>query len=295
MATAEGAQRFGVVLISSASTRAEWVDKCRRAESLGYDVIAAPDHLNLLGPFPSAMLAAEVTERPRIGTYVLNACFHNSALLARDIATTDHFVEGRMELGVGTGYVEPEFTATKIPFGSPGSRVDRLEALLDDLETHFAHGDQPRSLQQPRPPLLIGGHGDRVLRLAARRAQIVSFTGAGFRPEYGRTALANAAEILQKVKLVRAEAGQRAAGLELNVLVKAVTLTQDRRSAAEAVRRYGPELTTDQLLEVPTLLIGTAQQIAEQVRQHSATFGITYFTVMEPAMEDFGKVIELLR
>lgn len=293
MATADGALRFGVVLISTADTRAAWVDKCRRAESLGYDVIAVPDHLNLLGPFPSAMLAAEATERPRIGTYVLNACFHNGALLARDVATTDHFTEGRLELGVGTGYVEAEFTATGIPFGTPGSRVDRLEALLDELETRFAHGGQPRPLQRPGPPLLIGGHGDRVLRLAARRADIVSLTGAAYRPEYGRTALVPADELLRKVKLVRAAAGT--AKRELNALVKAVTLTGDRRSAAEAVRRYGPDLSTDRLLELPALLLGTPAQIAEQIRAHAETFGITYFTVMEPALEDFGKVIEILR
>src|SRR5690606_14637547 len=122
--------------------------------------------------------------------------------------------------------------ATGIPFGTPGSRVDRLEALLDELETRFAHGGQPRPLQRPGPPLLIGGHGDRVLRLAARRADIVSLTGAAYRPEYGRTALVPADELLRKVKLVRAAAGT--AKRELNALVKAVTLTGDRRSAAEA-------------------------------------------------------------
>ncbi|MGI5274473.1 TIGR03621 family F420-dependent LLM class oxidoreductase [Nonomuraea sp. CA-218870] len=277
--------RFGVVLITEDCSGAEWTAKCRRAETLGYDVIAVPDHLNLLSPFPTAVLAAEATEKAVIGTYVLNAAFHHPVLLARDVTTTGALIGGRLELGLGTGYVRSEFAALGLS-DDPASRVRRLRRLVTGLDALLEHKG---------PPLMIGGHGDRVLRLAARRAEIVSFTGAPYRPEYGRTALVGADELLRRVEFVRAEAGPRAPRIELNVLSKATVLTRDRRAGVETVRRYAPDLTPERLLELPTLFVGTPAQIAEQVLRHRETHGLTYFTVMETAMEDFGAVIELLR
>jgi alkanesulfonate monooxygenase SsuD/methylene tetrahydromethanopterin reductase-like flavin-dependent oxidoreductase (luciferase family) len=95
--------RFGVALRTAASRR-EWTEKCRKAEDLGYDTIAVIDHLGLPAPFPALMLAAEVTDRVRLGTYVLNTNFYNPTLIAREAATTDLFVDGRLELGLGTGH-----------------------------------------------------------------------------------------------------------------------------------------------------------------------------------------------
>ncbi|MBP2707904.1 TIGR03621 family F420-dependent LLM class oxidoreductase [Microbispora sp. RL4-1S] len=276
--------RFGVVLITEDCSRAQWMDKCRRAEALGYDVIAVPDHLNLLSPFPSAMLAAEATEKAVIGTYVLNASLHRPAVLARDVATTDRLTGGRLEVGLGAGYVRAEFEAAGVPFGA----ADRLRALRDATGALAALGDA-------RPPLLIGGHGDRVLRLAAERAEIVSFTGAPYRAEFGRTALVDADEMAERVAYVRSAAGVRAPRLELNVLSKGTVLTRDRRAGVAALRRYAPDLGTDRLLEVPTLFVGTAGQIAEQVLHHGERYGFSYFTVMESSMEAFGAVIERLR
>jgi probable F420-dependent oxidoreductase len=275
--------RFGVVLIAEDSSRDAWVARCRRAEALGYDVIAVPDHLNLLAPFPTAVLAAEATERATIGTYVLNASFHRPALLARDVTTTAALIGDRLELGLGTGYVEAEFAAAGLPFDA-ATRTTRLAELVDGLEALL--GDKG-------PPLMIGGHGDRVLRLAARHADIVSFTGAPYRPDYGRTALVAAGEVLRRVEYAKAMAGERRP--ELNVLSKATVLTGDRRAGVESLRRYAPDLTTEELLEVPTLFAGTPAQIAEQVRQNEERFGFSYITVMDSAMEDFGKVIEHLR
>ncbi|MFD0799891.1 TIGR03621 family F420-dependent LLM class oxidoreductase [Streptomonospora algeriensis] len=287
--------KFGVVMISSGCTPAEWKEKCRRAEGLGYDAIGVPDHLNLMSPFPSAVLAGSATTRPKIATYVLNANFYNHTLMARDIATADILLDGRLELGLGTGYVEQEFTAAGVPFGTAGYRVGRLESAVAQLEGLFADEGSPQPVQRPRPPLAIGGHGRRVLRLAARNAEVVSFTGAPFRPEFGRTGLVDGPALQERVEFVRRESAGRSVQPEFNVLSKQTVLTRDRRAAAEALRRYGPDLDTDQLLDVPMLFVGTARQIAEQIRRHSAELGLTYFTVMEPAMEDFGKVIELIR
>ncbi|GIH96801.1 TIGR03621 family F420-dependent LLM class oxidoreductase [Planobispora siamensis] len=275
--------RFGVVLIAEGASRDAWAARCRRAEALGYDVISVPDHLNLLAPFPTALLAAEATERVTIGTYVLNASFHRHALLAREVTTAAALIGDRLELGLGAGYVAAEFAAAGLPF-DPAARTARLEELVDGLEA---------SLGGEGPPIMIGGHGDRVLRLAAHRADIVSFTGAPYRPEYGRTALVTAEELLRRVEYVRTAAGDRRP--ELNVLSKATVLTRDRRAGVESLRRYAPDLTTEELLEVPTLFAGAPAQIAEQVRRNEERFGFSYVTVMDSAMEDFGKVIEHLR
>ncbi len=284
--------RFGVVLISEGCTRAEWVAKCRRAEDLGYDVVSAPDHLNLTSPFPSVVLAAEATRHVQVGTYVLNAAFHNPALLARDVATLDRFVDGRLEVGLGTGYVAWEFERTGIPFGSPGSRVDRLEAAVHRLDDSPADPDRAG---KARPRMLVGGHGDRVLRLAAERAEVVSFVGARYRAEHGRMVIATAEQMRERVAFTRAAAGARAADLELNILSKATVLTRDRAGAVPALRRFGPHLPDEQILAAPTISVGTAGQIAEELERDRQTLGISYITVMEHALEDFGRVIAELR
>lgn len=92
--------RFGVNMLTPAGGT-DWRTRCRRAEQLGYDVILVPDHLGLPAPFPALVAAAEATERPRVGTFVLNAAFWNPTLLAREAAGTDALTEGRLELGSG--------------------------------------------------------------------------------------------------------------------------------------------------------------------------------------------------
>lgn len=125
--------RFGVNLMTSAPAE-EWRAKCRRAEELGYDVILVPDHLGMPAPFPALVAAAEATERPRLGTFVLNAGLWNPALLAREVATTDALTGGRLELGLGAGYVQAEHDSAGLPFGTPGERVDHLRRTVEELD-----------------------------------------------------------------------------------------------------------------------------------------------------------------
>lgn len=110
--------RFGVNMLTP-SGGPDWRTRCRRAEQLGYDVILVPDHLGLPAPFPALVAAAEATERPRVGTFVLNAAFWNPTLLAREAAGTDALTEGRLELGIGAGYVREEHDRAGIEFLSP--------------------------------------------------------------------------------------------------------------------------------------------------------------------------------
>ncbi|MFE0172031.1 LLM class F420-dependent oxidoreductase [Streptomyces sp. NPDC059002] len=288
--------RFGVNMVNL-STGDEWRKKCRRAEELGYDVILVPDHLGAPAPFPSLVAAAEATERPRVGTFVLNTGFWNPALLAREVATTDALTGGRLELGLGTGYVKAEHDAAGLPWGSPGERVSHLRDAVKKLDELLGSDEhQPRPLQKPRPPLLIGGNGDRMLKLTAEHADIAAFTGAKATPGDNSGAMRHltAEELDERVAAYRRFAAHRTEPAELNLLIQMVEVTDDRRAAIRPVLDYIPHLTEDTALELPLLLIGTVQQIADQLRAQRERYGFSYITVLEPYFETFGPVIEEL-
>jgi probable F420-dependent oxidoreductase len=276
--------RFGGALLEPASGE-EWAKKCERVETTGYDVLLVPDHLGWPAPFPSLVAAAGATERVRLGTFVLNAAFWNPALLAGEVATTQQLTGGRLELGLGTGYVREEFERAGLDYGTPRSRVDHLERLVAELEP---------LLPEPRPPVLLGGSGDRMLRLAARHAGVVAFTGARHATD-GALRLLTAEAVDERVAAARRFAAEQGTDPEFNILVQRVVVTDDREAAAAEVAPRVPHLSMEQLLDTPTLLFGTVAQIAARVRANRERFGFSYVTVMEPSMEAFAQVIEELR
>ncbi|GAA2441592.1 LLM class F420-dependent oxidoreductase [Streptomyces glaucus] len=289
--------RFGVNLTVPAPAR-EWRAKCRRAEELGYDVILVPDHLGMVAPFPALVAAAEATERPRLGTFVLNAGFWNPALLAREVATTDALTGGRLELGLGTGYVPAEHETAGLPFGSPRERVDRLRHTVEELDRLLASEEHlPRPAQRPRVPLLIGGNGDRMLRLTAEHADIAAFTGARSVPgsASGQLAPITAEELDERVARYRRLAAGRAEPAELNLLLQIVVVTEDREAAVRPFLELVPHLTLEQVLDLPIVLVGTREQITAQLLELRERYGFSYLTVLEPCMEVFAPVIEALR
>ncbi|MEU6172673.1 LLM class F420-dependent oxidoreductase [Streptantibioticus parmotrematis] len=289
--------RFGVNFLEAASGQ-EWATKCQYAESLGYDVLLVPDHLGWPAPFPSLVAAAQATTHPRVGTFVLNVGFWNPALLAREVATTDRLTAGRLELGLGTGYVRSEFDDAGLPFGTRGSRVDHLERTVTEVRRLLGDpAHTPRPEQNPHPPLLLGGNGDRVLRMAARHADIAAFAGAEHvegAPDGGLRML-DADRLDERVAACLDFAGDRTPQPELNILVQRVVVTDDRAEAIEGLRPYAPHLTEDQLLRVPMLLHGSVGAIADQLRAHRERFGFSYYTVLEPSMEAMAPVIARLR
>ncbi|MFE9097562.1 LLM class F420-dependent oxidoreductase [Streptomyces sp. NPDC007264] len=289
--------RFGVNLLGAAPA-GEWRATCRRAEELGYDVILVPDHLGMVAPFPALVAAAEATERPRLGTFVLNAGFWNPALLAREVAATDALTGGRLELGLGTGYVRAEHDTAGLPFGSPGERVDHLRRTVEELDRLLGSPEfRPRPVQKPRVPLLIGANGDRMLGLTAEHADIAAFTGARTVPgsRTGRLAPITAEELDERVARYRALAAGRAEPAELNLLIQLVAVTEDREGAVRPLADRVPGLTVDRALALPIVLAGTVEQIAGQVRAQRERYGFSYLTVLEPFMEAFAPVIEALR
>ncbi|WP_369256355.1 LLM class F420-dependent oxidoreductase [Streptomyces sp. R35] len=298
--------RFGVNMLTPAPAD-EWRAKCRRAEELGYDVITVADHLGMPAPFPALVAAAEATERPRLGTFVLNAGFWNPALLAREVATTDALTGGRLELGLGTGYVQAEHETAGLPWGSPRERVDHLRRTVEELERLLGSDELPHSrlrssggtpmpqaVQRPRVPLLIGANSDRMLRLTAEHADVAAFTGARTL-DSGTLAPIAPEELDQRIALYREFAAGRKEPAELNLLIQIVLVTDDPGAAIQPWLPRIPHLTEQQVLELPIVLAGTLEQIVEQLRARRERYGISYLTVLEPNMETFAPVVEALR
>jgi probable F420-dependent oxidoreductase len=275
--------RFGVALVAPGS-RARWVAKCRKAEDLGYDVVGVVDHLGRVAPVPALLLAAEATERVRLNTFVLNASFHNPVLLARDLTGLDEFTGGRLEVGIGAGYVRAEFEAAGIEWGTPGQRFARLVRAVAEFERAYEG--------RPRPPLLLGGRGDRMLTFAAEHADTVAFTGTAPGAAEGRLALAGPAALAERVGFVKRALGGRDA--ELNLLIHFIRLTGDRRAALDEAHRLVPHLGVDELGELPTVVAGSVAAAAEQLLRTRETLGVSYFTVIEEDLERMAPVIERL-
>jgi probable F420-dependent oxidoreductase len=267
--------RFGVSLFSG-GTLAAWQAKVRQAADLGYDVVQVPDHLGMSAPFPALVAAASVPG-PRLGTFVLNAGFYRSALLARDVAETSRLLQGRLELGIGTGYNAAEFTEAGLPFGRAGQRIDHLEHTLAEL----------RRVVDPMPPLLLGASGERMLRLAAREADIVGFTVV--------TPESDPEQVLaDRIDFLRGVARDRFDDLELNLFVFAVSVSEGEPDLTVARQVLGG-MSDEQILALPGVLTGSAEQVAETLLRYREKYGLTYFGVLETSMTEFAKVIERLR
>ncbi|UUU35450.1 LLM class F420-dependent oxidoreductase [Streptomyces sp. CA-210063] len=286
--------RFGVNLLSPTSAE-EWRAKCRRAEQLGYDVILVPDHLGMPAPFPSLVAAAEATEQPRLGTFVLNSGFWNPTLLAREVATTDALTGGRLELGLGTGYVPAEHDRAGLPWGSPRERVDHLLRTVQELDRLLGSEEhEPRPAQRPRVPLLIGANGDRMLRITAEHADIAAFTGART-VAGGKLEPLTAEELDERVGRYQEFAAGRKEPAELNLLIQIVEIAEDRSAAVRPWLSHLPNLSEEQVLQLPLVLVGTLEEIVDQVLAQRERYGFSYLTVLEPNMEMFAKVVEALR
>jgi probable F420-dependent oxidoreductase len=297
---------------------ADFAAYCRRVEELGYDTLFAADHLGSTAPFQLLVAAAAATSRLRLGTLVLNVPFWNPALLAREIATADVLTGGRLEVGLGSGHMKWEFDEAGIEFEKFGARAGRLAATIEEISAIFAAGgyQQRRALEehfglspllpvQKRgfggngPPLIVAGTGERVLGVAAREADIIGIGGvrqvAGKPP--GALRLCTADEADSVVQFARSQAGDRADAVEWNVLVQFVKVTGDRHAvAAEQVAKDKDEvMSAEEYLRTPFILVGTVEEIAEQIVRHRDRYGFTYYTVHGPFADEFSEVISYIR
>jgi len=302
--------RFGVN-VWRAGSRAEWADKARKLEDLGYSVLTVPDHLtDLFAPMPALVSAAEATKSLRVGTNVLNNDLRHPVLVAREAATVDLLTDGRFQLGLGAGHMKSEYDQTGLGFDSGGTRVERLAEAVTIVKGLFAgepvtfagryyrvtsHQSYPPPVQRPHPPILIGGNGRHILALAACEADIVALTGITFsQGGTGRDFSGFTAEGTdERLRWIRETAGERFARLELNALIQRVIVTDDRVKAAEDLARQWP-LTPQDVLRCPFVLLGTVAEIAETLRERRERWGISYYVVFEPVMDVFAPVVARL-
>ena len=290
-------------------------EKARRAESIGYGTLVLGDHLlEQLAPMPALATIAAATDRVRIGTFVLNNDLRHPAVLAQDLATLDVLSGGRLEIGIGAGWNAAEYAAIGATFDSPGRRIERMAEALAVLKGLLGEGPfsfegrhytitaldgQPKPVQRPHPPFLIGGGGRRVLTIAAREADTVGLApiAAGGGKELAADCLAPATT--EKIAWVREAAGERFDRLDLNVYpaVGPVRVTDHaRREAADLAHRlasrYGADVSADQLLESPFVFIGSIDGLAAKFREARERFGINSITVFD--MDQFAPVVERL-
>jgi probable F420-dependent oxidoreductase len=294
----------------SADTGRAFGEAAREIEALGYDAILLADHFEQ-GWFavgPSLVAAAEATTTLRVGSLVYSNNFRHPALLAREAATIDVLTDGRLELGIGAGYEAPEYAQTGIDLPPPGERVERLAETLSIVKGLWAQGPLsqqgkyytisdmegwPKPVQQPHPPIQVGGGGRRMLALAAQEADIVGIiaqSAAGGGLQFGRD---TNALVAQKVAWVREAAGDRFDHLELAALVLKVVVTDHPDSAAEELAAaWG--LAPREILRSPYFLLGSVAEIVEDVRRLREEHGISYLTVFPTDVQAFAPVVAQL-
>jgi probable F420-dependent oxidoreductase len=302
--------RIGVQL-HGATDGPELAAKARRAEELGYSTAFFPDHFgDQLAPVPALMAVADATTDLRIGTLVLDNDYKHPVVLAKECATLDVLSGGRFELGIGAGWMTSDYEQAGLPFDPPKVRVDRMVEGIQVLKHAFADGPQdfagehyrvtgydghPKPVQRPHPPFIIGGGGKRVLSIAAREADIVginmSIPNGVADGDAARTGTADRTD--EKVEWIKAAAGDRYALLELNMLVFAVVITDDRTGTIETMAPlFGlePEVVADH----PHAWVGTVEEICEDLERRRARWDVSYLTVQEPAMEDAAPIVARL-
>ena len=293
------------------------IEAARAAEAVGYSDLTIHDHLTpQLAPIPVLTAVAMATERLRLCPLVLNNDLRHPAVLAQDLATIDVLSDGRLVVGIGAGWNEREYRAIGIPFDPPGVRIDRMLEAVAVLRGLFADrrfsfdgrhytianlDGQPKPVQRPHPPFLIGGTRERVLRIAAREADIV---GIDLRQDRESLPDAFPERMDVRVRWIREAAGDRFERLELSVLrlLGDIAITNaPLRVASELARRYerGTGLTIDprDILESPYSLIGSVPELVAKLRRNRDRWGINSILVGwldEPDLGALAPVVEQL-
>ncbi len=278
-------------------------------------MLVIPDHLiDQLGPIPALATAATATERLRIGTFVFNNDLRHPAVLAQDLASLDVLSGGRLEIGIGAGWNEPEYRAIGLPFDPVGTRVARLAESIAVLKGSFGPGSfsfvgehytitdfdgRPKPIQRPHPPFFVGGGGRRLLSLAGREAQIVGLAPRILPGPRGDPLSITIAATEEKIGWVREAAGDRFEQLELNTYpsVSPIIVTDHaRREVAKLARRLaartGIEVSPDELLESPHIFIGSIEQLAHKFRSLRERLGIS--SIMVGTLDELPGLVERL-
>lgn len=299
-----------------------FVKLAQTAEEYGYDTFAIPDHLgNQVGPLAALGALSQATNTIRLATSVLANGFRHPALLAKEATTIDVLSKGRLELGIGSGWMKEEFDKAGIEFGSPGERIRKLDEALTILD-RLMRGEKvdfdgefyqinglegtPRPRQGPRPPIAVGGGGPKMLALAAKHADIISVATGTTKEGLLRLSDMTIEKTIERVDRIREAAGDRFDEIELNWTIATIVVTDDRVATAEMALKaleqgYPPniardvELGVDDILSSPYLAFGTFDEIAEQIREVRRRTTMSYVGIFPTQMDAFAPVIPLLR
>ena len=301
--------------VHSTATRAEFVDSVRDVESLGYSSVMLSDHLvDKFAPISALSVAAAVTSRLRIGTFVFNNDLRHPVVLAQELATLDRLSDGRLEIGIGAGWNIPEYEGAGIPYDPGTTRIDRLAEAVTIMKGLFAEGpvdfegrfyrvkgfeDFPRPIQRPHPPFFVGGGSPKLLRFAAQNAQIVGIAPRVLPDGKADVLGCTLAGSEKKIAIIREAAGPRLDQLEINTYPSLSGKVTDQagpaaREVADRLRRrYGVELSEKDVLESPHVFIGSVDSLVEKFQMLRERLGINHIFVGED-YRDFAPVVERL-
>jgi probable F420-dependent oxidoreductase len=308
--------RFGVHTSDAAPGRA-WTDAARRIESLGFSTLFLRDHFDRqIGPIAAMTAAAVATETLRVGCLVHANDYRHPVVLAKELATIDHLSSGRVEIGLGAGWMAPDYEQTGMAFDPPGTRVSRLGEAVTIVKALMAggpvtvHGDHytvtghelyPAPVQNP-PPLMIAGGGPRMLRLAACEADIVGLnparkSNAAWEDQNLPDATAEATD--RKIGWLREAAGSRYQHLELSIVVPFVLVTDERDATAAAIAASLPpdpeaELTAEGVLASPHVLIGTVDEICATLVDRRARWDLSYYVFNDDSIDAVTPIVAQL-
>jgi len=315
--------QFGVQSFHAESAK-EWRDRARRVEDLGYAALHLADHflgpgpalestlhpLQTLAPVPAIAVAAEATTRLRVGCRVFCMDYRHPVMLAKEAATLDLFSEGRLDFGIGAGWLRAEYEAVGIPFDRPGVRITRLGEVIDLLEKLWSgepvdhqgasfratgFSGAPALPRERGMRLMVGGGGRRVLSLAARKADIVSFNFDNGSGVLGREGVNSGTpeRTLEKIGWVRDAAGDRFDDLVLEIGAYFTFVMDDPRSVAEGMGAiFG--LTPEQMMAHPHALMGSVDAIVDELQRRRELYGLHAYTVGDQQLEAFAPVVARL-
>ncbi len=282
-----------------------------KAEELGISVLTVADHLDdQLAPIAALMAVADATTTLRVGSLVFANDYRHPVILAKEAATVDVLSGGRLEFGLGAGWMAEDYAAAGIEMDRPGVRIARLAEALEVITSLWSDGPtdfrgehytvaaldgQPKPLQRPHPPIVVGGGGPKVLALAGRHADIVglnpTLTAGVIDANAGPSATAEATE--DKIQIIRDAAGSRFERIELQTRVHMAIVT-DERDAMFDLFAEGFDLTPDQARHSPHALCGTVDQIVEDLVEQRERLGISTIGISASALDDMAPVIDRL-
>lgn len=309
--------RFGIVNESFGSP-AIVRDRALAAEAAGYDTFLIRDHLapDYFGPQYAPLvtlgwLAAQTTTL-RLGTLVIDNDFRHPAILAKEIASLDQLSGGRIELGIGAGWLKTDYSSTGIPYDENRVRIDRLEeslpilrSLLRDEPATFAgshyhvqeHITSPAPVQPGGPPILIGAGKPRMLRLAGKHADTVGLqttsVSSGFVEDDVDARQTQA--VRDRIAMIRQGAGDRFAEIELQIVPEIAPAPSIAAGAETVISRHDwPGVDIDRVLDMPAILVGPVSAMVEQLEERRASLGISYCVVADSSLEAFAPVVKAL-